>query len=69
MEKLKNQKDLMLLACEDLVVVWIAVVVVEGFDVVELFEEGFAVDEVIVAIDVEGGSAVVLLVEGIVALA
>lgn len=69
MEKLKNQKDLMLLDCEDLVVVWIAVVVVEGFDVVELFEGGFAVDEVIVAIDVEGGSAVVSLVEGIVALA
>ena len=59
----------MLLDCEDLVVVWIAVVVVEGFDVVELFEGGFAVDEVIVAIDVEGGSAVVSLVEGIVALA
>ena len=60
----------MLLDCEDLVVVWIAVVVVvEGFDVVELFERGFAVDEGIVAVDVEGGSAVVSLVEGIVALA
>ena len=69
MEKLKNQKDLMLLDCEDLVVVWIAVVVVEGFDVVELFEGGFAVDEGIVEVDVEGGSAVVSLVEGIVALA
>jgi len=58
------------MVCEDLV--WIAVVVVvvvEGFDVVELFEVGFAVDEGIVAVVVEGGSDVVSLVEDIVAVA
>lgn len=56
------------MVCEDLV--WIAVVVVVvGFDVVELFEVGFVVDEGIIPVVVEGGSDVVSLVEDIVAVA